>query len=160
MNKVFLNQNKPAIDSVIDYLFNQYNKDGFWDMSNVLLVVPSARVRIETLEQILIRAEKENVHWEIPRIVTIGRAPEFFYRQTRPFADDITQNLAWYRAIKMSDENKRKEFLPAMPGEDDLEGQFLLGQTFSKLHQSLSAEMLNFNDEEPKSERRIVKRII
>ncbi len=158
MNKVFLipdestgdNLNNPEvapfIDYVVDYLFNKYRKNDFWDMSNVVLVVPSARVRIETLEQILIRAEKENVHWEIPKIVTIGSAPEFFYRQTRPFADDVTQNLVWFQAIKSSDENKRIKFLPSMPGDDDLEGQFLLGQMFSRLHQSLSAEELSFAD--------------
>lgn len=164
MNKVFLDLNKPAIDSVIEYLFNQEKyldkESGSWNLSNVLLVVPSARVRRELLYQLLLYAQEKNVLLEIPKIVTIGKAPEFLYRQTRPFADDITQNLAWYRAIKMSDEEKRKEFLPAMPGEDDLEGQFLIGQTFSRLHQTLSAEMLNFNDEEPKSDRRIVNELV
>lgn len=151
MNKVFLDQNKPAIDSVIEYLFNQekyLNKEtGSWNLSNVLLVVPSARVRRELLYQLLLFSQERSVLLEIPKIVTIGRAPEFFYRQTRPFADDVTQNLAWFRAIKLSDEKKRIEYLPSIPDDDDLEGQYLLGQMFSKLHQSLSAEMLDFDDE-------------
>ena len=151
MNKEFLDLNKPAIDSFIEFLFKQekyLNKEnGIWDLSNVLLVVPSVRVRREALYQLLLYAQEKNVLLEIPRIVTIGRAPEFLYRQTRPFADDVTQNLAWHQAIKMSDENKRKEYLPSIPDDDDLEGQYLIGQMFSKLHQSLSAEMLDFDDE-------------
>ena len=46
----------------------------------------------------------------------------------------------------MSDENKRKEYLPSIPDDDDLEGQYLLGQMFTKLYQSLSAEALSFPD--------------
>ena len=136
----------PFIDYLVDYLFNKYRKNDFWDMSNVLLVVPSARVRLETLEQILIRAEKERVLWEIPKIVTIGRAPEYFYQQTRPFADDVTQFLAWGKAVESSDKNKRAKFFPVIPDKDDLTKRILFGQMLGALHENLAAESLSFAD--------------
>ena len=161
MKRYFLNHDKPAIDSTIEKLFELYaqTSSGEWNLSRVLLVVPSARIRRELLYQLILFAQDKNVVLEIPKIVTIGRAPEFLYRQTRPFADDVTQNLAWFRAIKTSDEDKRKEYLPSMPDDDDLEGQFQLGLMFSRLHLSLSAEMLNFHDETPKSDRNIVNEL-
>ena len=136
----------PFIDYLVDYLFNKYRKSDFWDMSNVLLVVPSARVRIETLEQILIRAEKERVLWEIPKIVTIGRALEYFYRQTRPLADDVTQFLAWGKAVETSDKNKRSRFFPVIPDKNDLTKRILFGQMLGGLHENLAAESLSFAD--------------
>ncbi|MBR5710669.1 MAG: PD-(D/E)XK nuclease family protein [Thermoguttaceae bacterium] len=136
----------PFIDYLVDYLFNKYRKNDFWDMSKVLLVVPSARVRIETLEQILIRAEKENVLWEIPKIVTIGRALEYFYRQTRPLADDVTQFLAWGKAVETSDKNKRSRFFPVIPDKNDLTKRILFGQMLGGLHENLAAESLSFAD--------------
>ncbi|MBR0238318.1 MAG: PD-(D/E)XK nuclease family protein [Thermoguttaceae bacterium] len=172
MEQVFLTREKPAIDSVIDYLFNQYNKNDVWNMSNVLLVVPSARVRIETLEQILIRANgirenNANFVWEIPQIVTIGRAPEYFYRQIRPLADEFTQYLAWSEAVETlnqeilkkpkqyaywleadpaSPSKRRNKFLPFPPGKDDLSEQILFGRMLGILHDNLAAEMFSFAD--------------
>ncbi len=161
MKQYFLNQNKPAIDSAIDKLYDLYAQttSGEWNMSKVLLVVPSARIRREFLYRLILFAQEKNAILEAPKILTIGRAPEFLYRQTRPFADDVTQYLAWYRAITMSDKDKRKEFLPSMPDKNDLEGQYLLGQMFSRLHQSLSAELLNYYDEKPQSEINIVNKL-
>ena len=161
MKQYFLNQNKPAIDSAIDKLYELYaqTSSGEWNMSKVLLVVPSARIRREFLYRLILFAQEKSAILEAPKILTIGRAPEFLYRQTRPFADDVTQYLAWYRAITMSDKNKRKEFLPSMPDKNDLEGQYLLGQMFSRLHQSLSAELLNYFDEKPQSEINIVNKL-
>lgn len=161
MKQYFLNQNKPAIDSAIDKLYDLYAQttSGEWNMSKVLLVVPSARIRREFLYRLILFAQEKNTILEAPKILTIGRAPEFLYRQTRPFADDVTQYLAWYRAITMSDKDKRKEFLPSMPDKNDLEGQYLLGQMFSRLHQSLSAELLNYYDEKPQSEINIVNKL-
>ncbi len=161
MKQYFLNQNKPAIDSAIDKLYDLYaqTSSGEWNMSKVLLVVPSARIRREFLYRLILFAQEKNAILEAPKILTIGRAPEFLYRQTRPFADDVTQYLAWYRAITMSDKDKRKEFLPSMPDKNDLEGQYLLGQMFSRLHQSLSAELLNYYDEKPQSEINIVNKL-
>lgn len=170
MNKIFLDLNKPAIDSAIEKLFEHDlfspKTSGEWDLSNVLLVVPSGRIRREFLYQLLLFAQEKKVVLEIPQIVTIGRAPEFLYRQTRPFADDFTQNLAWYRAIKDVNKelfnNKPNEFLPSMPDDNDLEGQYLLGQMFSRLHQNLSAEMLDFYedyDKLPQNELNIVKKL-
>ena len=46
-----------------------------------------------------------------------------------------------------------------MPDKNDLEGQYLLGQMFSRLHQSLSAELLNYYDEKPQSEINIVNKL-
>lgn len=161
MKQYFLNQNKSAIDSAIDKLYDLYaqTSSGEWNMSKVLLVVPSARIRREFLYRLILFAQEKNAILEAPKILTIGRAPEFLYRQTRPFADDVTQYLAWYRAITMSDKDKRKEFLPSMPDKNDLEGQYLLGQMFSRLHQSLSAELLNYYDEKPQSEINIVNKL-
>ena len=161
MKQYFLNQNKPAIDSAIDKLYDLYaqTSSGEWNMSKVLLVVPSARIRREFLYRLILFAQEKNAILEAPKILTIGRAPEFLYRQTRPFADDVTQYLAWYRAITMSNKDKRKEFLPSMPDQNDLEGQYLLGQMFSRLHQSLSAELLNYYDEKPQSEINIVNKL-
>lgn len=136
----------PFIDYLVDYLFNKYRNNDFWDMSNVLLVVPSARVRIETLEQILIRADKETVLWEIPKIVTIGRALEYFYRQTRPLADDVTQYLAWGKAVESSDKNIRSRFFPVIPDKNDLTKRILFGQMLGGVHENLAAESLSFGD--------------
>lgn len=172
MEQVFLTREKPAIDSVIDYLFNRYNKNDFWNLSNVLLVVPSARVRIEMLQRILIlangiREKNANFVWETPQIVTIGRALEYFYRQTRPLADEFTQYLAWSEAVETLNQEIlkrphkysswlepdptsfakwRNKFLPHSPSRDDMSKQILFGRMLGILHDNLAAEMFSFAD--------------
>ena len=79
MKQYFLNQNKPAIDSAIDKLYDLYAQttSGEWNMSKVLLVVPSARIRREFLYRLILFAQEKNAILEAPKILTIGRAPEF-----------------------------------------------------------------------------------
>ena len=143
MKTIFLGRQKPAIDAAIEKLYDEYlSKDKkSWNLSRKLLVVPSVRVKKEFLNRLLLFANHVNVILELPKIVTIGRVPEFIYQQTKPLADEVTQALAWFNAVKKSDKNKREKYLPALPKDDDLNGQIVLGKMFFDLHKTLAAEL-------------------
>lgn len=147
MNRIFLDRRADAVTSTIDFLYQNYigSDKSDWDLSNVIVVAPSGRVRKELLNGLLCAAENVNAILNLPQITTIGQMPEMLYRQSKPIADIITQQLAWHKAAAQSNESKRKDYLPVMPEQSDLTGQLVLGRMLQRLHEDLSAEGFDFN---------------
>lgn len=168
MNSYFVGRKRPLIDSTADFLFSNRiggqrglagHTDGTGqreqtsnaprgaslDLSNWLVVVPSLRTQRNLTSVLIQNAAEQSLILELPTIITVGRLPEKLYRQNRPLADPITQQLAWMSAIRQADLPARNEFFPLLPQENDLSASLMMGKQMVQLHTELSAEGLSFS---------------
>ncbi len=81
-----------------------------------------------------------------PDVITVGDLPERLYRPQKPFADELTQRLAWKQALGHLPEELVKQVLPLPPEESDVEAWLAIGELLAKLHRELAAEHLRFSD--------------
>jgi hypothetical protein len=129
-----------------DYLAQRFGSPGRLDMSGVVAIVPGARSGRRLLEILVGRAEEGKVAFHPPRIETPGRLPELFYQPKFPFANALTQQLAWMEAVRRFDPARLKQILSVLPQETDLLAWLSLGEMLARLHRELAAEGLDFAD--------------
>ena len=60
-------------------------------------------------------AEDENLRLTPPQVITVGRLPEMLYAPKHLFANDLTQDLAWAKALQDLPEQKRRHVMPDGP---------------------------------------------
>ncbi len=144
----------PFLSEVADELLQRYTHINSLDMKNVILALPGSRAKrcLETM--IIMRVEKKiqkkelAADWFPPVFMTIGALPELFYPLQFPLANSITEQFAWYTALKellKEDPNAVKHILTT-DISDDLIFQLELGKLFSQLHRELASETKNFED--------------
>ena len=155
MQTVFLEWNRPLLESAVDFLLQKFSIGGRLDMSSAVLALPSSRAMLRLEELLLERTEslteagKIDSAWFPPRLLTVGGFPETLYVQKKPVADDLVQIWVW---INVLDEMYTREpdilarVLPHYSSEDDLETKLALARVFAQLHRELAAETLEFND--------------
>ena len=102
---VFLGTHRPALHSATDFLLDQFSSGSTTDMSSATVVVPSARAERQLKRRLLQTSDEMGTSLFPPRMVTVGRLPELLYQPDRTLADDLTQRLAWAKAVKETDED-------------------------------------------------------
>jgi hypothetical protein len=140
----FLGWNRPSLAAAADYLLERFGAAGTLDLEDVIVVVPGGRAGRRLLEILVERADELSRALSPPRIVTIGRLPERLYTAARPFADELTQQLAWIEAIEQTDPERLARLIPALPAKDDLPVWLALGEMLGRLHRELAAEAMDF----------------
>src|SRR4051812_4367742 len=125
--RVFLDWRRPALLAAVEYLRRTYGPSepksaakrknaaqwllGFeesspgvsgsaWDLSRLIVVVPGKRAGRRLLELLCFEARDHKLPFTPPTIITEGRLPEMLYAPKRPFADSLTQDLAWSQALR------------------------------------------------------------
>ncbi|MFM9066563.1 MAG: hypothetical protein ACKOUR_04385, partial [Planctomycetota bacterium] len=143
----WLNWTKPILHEAADYLCHRYagslNSPSTWDMTNVIVVVPGSRAGRRLLELLVERAEQQQLQLVPPRIVTLGVLPELLYQPRKPFADLLTQQLAWGQALR----ELRIRLTPVfsrLPDSDEPLAWRDLGDLLRREHTELAADLLDF----------------
>ena len=144
--RVFLGWNRPGLGVAADYLAQRFGSPGRLDMSGVVAIVPGARSGADSWKSSLGERKKRKVAFHPPRIETPGRLPELFYQPKFPFANALTQQLAWMEAVRRFDPARLKQILSVLPQETDLLAWLSLGEMLARLHRELAAEGLDFAD--------------
>ncbi|MDR2116578.1 MAG: PD-(D/E)XK nuclease family protein [Planctomycetaceae bacterium] len=153
MHRIFLNWNRPLLQTAADFLIERFAKDGQFDLRHVFLVLPGKRAmnRLEELlaEKVekLVDAGKLEPAWYPPEFLTPGTLPEKFYELRTLIADELTQRLAWIHTIdQLEDEHPDflLQLLPHPPKRDHLNTRLALGKMFATLHRELAADVLDF----------------
>lgn len=144
IQRIFLGWNRPALESAVRYLEKHYLIDKSFDLSSLIVVVPGSRAGRRLVELLVDVAERTGASLFPPEIVTQGRLPEKLYQAQKPFADDLTQQLAWVQAIRGIDIDEIGCVFARLPADKDLMGWLALGNLLSRLHRELTAEGLNF----------------
>src|SRR5687767_4420577 len=95
----FLDWRQPALQSAAQYVRRRFGKSHELDLSGVLVVVPGGRAARRLLEILVALAEDHGLLLTPPPIVTPEKFPETLYEAKWPFADELTQRLAWAHAL-------------------------------------------------------------
>ena len=145
INRVFLNWNRPGLAAAVDYLVDRFAMPGKLDLASVVVAMPGGRAGRRLLEILVEQAEKRQLQFCPPRIVTTGKLPELLYDAKRPFAGSLVQQLAWIEALRVSDPRHVQTIVPVAPAQDDLLAWLSLGEMLGRLHRELAAEDFDFS---------------
>ena len=140
----FLDPKVPALPSAATLLLEKYRGAGILDLRRVIVVVPGGRAGRRLLEVLVEKCESEGLVLFPPAIVTEGRLPELLYTPKRPFASDLTQQLAWATALKKAPPNVLEQVVPHQPQRDDFTRWLQLAAMLSRLHTELAADGIHF----------------
>ncbi|MDY0166195.1 MAG: PD-(D/E)XK nuclease family protein [Thermoguttaceae bacterium] len=137
---------RPGLQVAVDYLVEHFGTPDGLDLAGIVLAVPTSRAGRRVLELLVARAEADRVPLCPPEIVTVGNLPEKLYQAKRPFADDLTQQLAWIDALRGSEPAVVERLIPSLPADDDFPAWLALGAMLAGLHRELARENVNFSD--------------
>ena len=115
-------------------------------MSRVIVVVPGRGAGRRLLELLAFEARDRGLVMVPPAITTEGRLPELLYPPKRPFADSLTQDLAWSLALRKLIPAQLAAIVPHPPGADDAAAWLQLGELLRHRHTELAADALTFDD--------------
>ncbi|MDR0704840.1 MAG: PD-(D/E)XK nuclease family protein [Planctomycetaceae bacterium] len=154
MRRIFLNWNRPLLQTAADFLIDRFAKNGQLDLSRVVVTLPGRRA-INRLEELLAEnvekladAKKLDSAWYPPEFLTPGTLPEKFYDLRKSITDELTQRFAWIHAVDQLDDeypDLLAQVLPHPPKRDDFNSRLVLGKMFATLHRELAADTLDFS---------------
>lgn len=141
---------RPALAEAAAYLERRFARGSLLDLSAVIVVTPGGRAGRRLLEILVDRAAAKQLVFSPPRIETIGRLPELLYRPKFPFASQLTQQLAWARALRGTPPQSLRALLPqspeqnfASPADTDL-AWLEFGEVLRRAHTELIADEHEF----------------
>ena len=141
------------LHSAIDYLlvnwppFNS-NDGNIWDLSRLLLVLPTSRAGRRLATLLVERAESLACSLVRPKIITVGELPQRLFKPELPIATEIEQTLAWSQALAATPDDELSALLSSLPPREPLMPWIELASTIRTLHEDLAAGELNFADVE------------
>ncbi|NOX52918.1 MAG: hypothetical protein GXP27_00455, partial [Planctomycetes bacterium] len=144
IQRVFVDWGRPALEQAAQYLLERFSVPERANLQSVVAVVPGARAGRRLLEILVDLAEQNEVALFPPRIVTVGELPELLYVAKLPFADDLTQNLAWVQALKDLSRTRLGGLLGTVPDDSDFAAWLGLAERLAALHRELAADRLDF----------------
>lgn len=139
----FIDWQEPALIAVVADLVTKTQVMGFCDLSELIVVFPGQRAARRFLELLAGRTQNRNVP---PVVITVGELPEKLYRPQKPFADELTQRLAWKLALRNLPHDLVREVIPHPPEEQSVDAWLHIGEMLAKLHRELAADRLRFAD--------------
>ena len=139
----FIDWQEPALVAVVAELVAKNQVMGFCDLSGMTVVFPGQRAARRFLELLAGRTQNRNVP---PEVITVGDLPEKLYRPQKPFADELTQRLAWKLALRNLPHALVREVIPHPPEEKNVDAWLHIGEMLAKLHRELAADRLRFAD--------------
>lgn len=143
IRREFIDWSKPALREAALHLFRRYRRGPHLDLRNVVVAVPGGRAGRRLLEILVDVAEENSVELVPPQILTAGALPEVLYQAKWPFADPLTQNLAWVAALQQTDQQTLTKLVPNPPKSRDVLPWLPLGELLSALHRELAADGLD-----------------
>ncbi|HUE73631.1 MAG TPA: PD-(D/E)XK nuclease family protein [Pirellulaceae bacterium] len=144
IRRLFLDWSNPALPAAAEHLISRCAKDGALDLSGLIVVVPGGRAGRRLLEILVQQADEKGLLLTPPTITTEGGVPELLYVPKRPFADELTQKLAWAEALRSMNAADRQPLLPHPPPANDASRWLELGDLVRRIHIELAADGLDF----------------
>jgi ATP-dependent helicase/nuclease subunit B len=146
ITRKFIDPKSHALQAAAKYLFKRFTARQSVDLGNVVVVVPGSRAGRRLLEILVEVADSPGCDMIPPDICTVGQLPERLYRPQRPFANELTQQLAWGESLRIIDRETLNQVIGNPPNDDDTRSWLELGRLLQKTHRELAAEGLNFQN--------------
>jgi hypothetical protein len=145
MERVCLGWDRPPLASAAEYLVACCSGADAIDLSDFVVVLPGSRAGHRLLEILIDRAEATNRPLVPPQIITPNLLPEGrLYQPKKPFADDLTQQLAWVKALRETKPASLQALIREPPAENDVLAWMSLGRLLAELHTVLAADRHDF----------------
>ena len=142
----FLDSAQPALPQVAAWLLDRYLRDEMADLSGLIVVIPSSRAGRRLDELLVDNAQSRSLTLLPPKITTEGQAPEMLYRPLHPFANTLTQRLAWAESLRRIPRKRLGNTISQLPDDTDNEGWESLAELLRLQHIELAADGLDFAD--------------
>ncbi|HHX39466.1 MAG TPA: hypothetical protein GX715_05825, partial [Armatimonadetes bacterium] len=147
--RLFLGREKPCLHQVVRLLWDQYAREGFWDLSGLVVVVPGGRAGrrlVELLTEAAGRDREAPAVLLLPQIVTAGDLPEELYSCQEPVADGLTALLALAAALRGLGHERLAPLTLRAPDSDSLLDWVSLARDVERLRTDLASEGLRVTD--------------
>ncbi len=146
--RVFLGLDQPPLVSATNWLLENYltEKPGFrgFDLSTVVIVLPTLRAQQRLLPLLIEAAEKREVPFIPPSIISLGQLPELLYVANKQLATDLAQQMAWSKALEQSPAEEI-QCLTGRSDVEDFEDWRPLATLISNLHTRLANDIWSFS---------------
>lgn len=143
ITRKFLGLAEPPLHLVVQCLAEGQGNQ-VWDLSNLVTVVPGRGAGRRLLELLAAHALDRGVSLVPPMIETVGRVAERLYTPRRPFASDLTQELAWTHVLREAGD-RLEPLWPTPPAAESPQWREL-GALLRRQHRELAADGLDFAD--------------
>lgn len=144
MKREFLGWKRPPLHSAADWLLQKYARGADWNLSNVIVVLPTSRAARRLLELLVIAAQEKKLTLTPPRIETLGNLPEHLYKQQRAFASEIAQVQAMIAALKATPKETLAHLVPYPPGPKEHAAWRSLAKLILDTHRELASDRVTF----------------
>lgn len=144
ITRIFFDWSQPALRVAADWLARQAEAGG--DLSQLVVVVPGGRAGRRLLEILVTDAAARGVGLSPPTIVTMGGLPELLYSPQKPFADELTQRLAWVAALRRVPRDVLTPYIPALAQQQEASRLLELADVLRSQHVELAADGHDFED--------------
>ena len=141
----FLGWRQLPIQRSVAYLHERYGEETLLNLNDVLVVVPGGRAGRQLQRALAQRASDESLPLLAPTTTTIGSLPEELYSPRLPFADELTQSLAWVKALREIDREDLGLLAPGLLEMSEDSSFIGFAESLSHLHHELTGEMLSFS---------------
>lgn len=142
ITRKFFDWTTPALPRIVDWLCETRTRGGLVDLSDVILVFPGGRAGRRFSELLTERTQGRN---DPPRIVTPSALPELLYPPQRPFANGLTQQLAWKAALQTLSPSELRVLTDRPPAEGDDTRWTALADLILRNHTELAADGHDFS---------------
>ena len=148
IQRILLGLHQPPLHSAAEQLFEM----GFepstsigaaMDLSQYLIVVPTARSQHRLLQRLAMLAQDNNAAFAPPVITTLGGFPEHLYTPAKLLATELAQQIAWSRALEQTP-LEEIQCLTGRSDVEDLRDWQPLARLLSKLHTRLAGDVWSF----------------
>ena len=148
---LYLGNRRPLLHEAVEHLWETHppRKKGrktSWDLSALLLVLPTARSRRRVIERLQHHAGRERVGLVRPIAITIGELPPRLFETRFKIATELERTLAWSQALAETPDQELSALLSNLPPREPLTPWIELASTIGSLHDDLAAGELSFAD--------------
>jgi ATP-dependent helicase/nuclease subunit B len=134
----------PALPQAVQWLVDRFQRNNELDLSNVVVVLPGTAAARRLTELLVVETARRNLLLIPPDSITVGNLPERLYKNSRRFATDTEQLLAWAMALHATSPD---QLLPLF-GETNRFGRWhdclRVARSLIELHRELSSDVYTF----------------
>lgn len=145
MKREFLGWKRPPLHSAADWLLEKYARGANWDLSQVIVVLPTSRAARRLLELLVVEAQEKNFTLSPPKIETLGNLPEHLYKQQRAFASELAQVQAMIAALQATPKETLAHLVPYPPGPKEHAAWRSLSKLILDTHRELASDRVTFS---------------
>ncbi|MEM8666399.1 MAG: PD-(D/E)XK nuclease family protein [Planctomycetota bacterium] len=143
---LFLGWDAPLIPAAASTLRKRLTRGHRLDLSDLIYVLPTSHGAAEMKRRMDHEAKTHDLHYDPPKIITVGQMAEHLYQPPNRLALELEQTLAWTRVIRGIHPDQLKPLLPTIPAPEPVGPWLEIAGAINRLHAELSTSQLTFRD--------------